>query len=654
MGRYHNDSVDFDDLDIGISVMEELDPEPGAKSGSVYAREFVVGVVLVLAVLAFAGWQWWQTEFRQSNYRLGEQAARRYDWDEARDRFSIAEGYRDADKRAEAASNRVQERDEHYSLALEHFNSRRWAAALKELRTVREVQPGYRDLASMEQQAEQQVYKDALLGSVALRATADPPGLYYRTESAWVWLKGSDEYSLPWGQGTPDHVLYDAPIEGWVPPAPPDRPGRRNDPTSQRMDLEGRKLMVAALDAGGATLSSSDLPFNLDDFSWFEWNHEGVWGIRYSDGFIRPDLEPGPVRDRIDNIQQITYHAFGTKIMRSTNPTYYGMNVAFMGYNPDGDGLLVANWTRHEDGTFTTALYLNSLTKGENKLLYNYDGGFVNARFSEDSRYVFLTTYKPTGDLLEDHALLMIDTTGAEPVRSLLEQKGLKAPGGYTPGDEPYMAARLLPDGLFGGNVLLTQWVAYTNYISVLDPAGLQPTQAVGIGGNGRILWDVVSTQGPDLVLLGTGSVDVSPTPLSERQTLFDLRLRAGESSVVGRQTIAPSSRLGPIQRRGSELVYLVYNYTDLGQPSTVELYGVSLTDPAPNHSPPRLLHRYEFPRSLDKRQPAGSGFRFTFGPGMFAYLDGTTIRAVTYDGQTSLPLEDDVTELFSLESAAP
>ncbi|HEX8599225.1 MAG TPA: hypothetical protein VF952_12000 [Chloroflexia bacterium] len=661
MSRYRNDGDSFDNLedfeDIGISVMEELDPEPQPKSGSLYAREFVIGMLLVLGVLAFAGMQWWQTEYRQSNYRLGEQAARQFDWDEASARFSAAEDYRDAGKRAEAAANRVRERDEHYNLAVEHFNSQRWAAALKELRAVKEVQPGYRDVASMEEQAEGKVYSEALLGSIVMRPKADPPGLYYRAESGWVWLEDSDEQSLPWGQGTPEHILYDAPVEDWVPPAQPSRHPNPSDLDEHRRSIAGRKLMVATFDTGGNALGVNyrELPFNLSDYDWFEWNREGVWGIRLWD--VRSSgeeaqvtVDPSPVRQKIRNIQQITYHAFGSKIMRSTNPTYYGMNVALMEYNRNGDELLVANWTRHEDGTFTVALYLNSLTKGENKLLYNHQGGFVNASFSDEGRYVFLTTYNSAGNMLEDHMLIMIDKSGVDPARVVMQQNAVKAINGVLVDSLQYMKARLLEDGPFAGKMLLTQWISFTNYVSVADLDGPHAVHAeASITGNGRIWWDVVSTAGPDLVLWGIGSVNTVSPPFPAQQTLVGVRISPGKSSVVARQAIARTTSLALLRQRASELIYLIRNHDRRAQPRAVELYAVPLSDLESGNIPARLLHRHEYLGDIDQRPLPSDGFSFNLGPGMFAYLDQTTLRAVTYDGQVNLPLESDVTHLFDL-----
>lgn len=661
MTRYRTaseDSDNFDDFeDIGISVMEELDPEPQPKPGSVYAREFIVGVLLVLAVLVFAGWQWWQTEVRQSNYKLGDRAAQQFDWDEAHDRFKVAEGYRDADKRAQAAYRRIQERDRYYRLAVDHFNNERWAAALQQLRIVKEVQPNYRDLAWMMERAEEQVYSSALRGAVVLRAKADPPGLYYRGQTDWVWLEGSDEHSLTWGQGTKGRVLYDAPIEGWVPAGGSNRPTNRRDPDPSQRNFDGRRLMMAVLETGGgdATLASSELPFELDDFSWFEWHHEGIWNIRYTNGGVTRAQGPIPVRQKIDYIEQLTYHAFGTKIMRSTNPTFFGMNVALMNFNQNGDSLLVANWTRHPDGTFTTALYLNSLTNGENRLLYNYDGGFISAEFSSDGRYVFLATYKPVTSTMEDRTLLMIDTTGVKPQRVLLDQRGVII-GSVTGVDgEDSIYAQLLEGGPMSGKVFLTHWISGTNYITALDPEGEGPVPPmVSIPGTSRIWWTAAASEGRDTVFWGIGSMNLEESRLPPRKALLVVTIAPGRPPVVAQMNIESMHNVEFVQQQGSDLYFLFYDYGPPGKSRVVELSSVSLLEAGQGRLERKPLRSYNTRVKGSNTSFFELDFKFNFGPGMFAYLDDTNLRATTYDGEIDLPLDSDVAELFSLTAVAP
>jgi hypothetical protein len=331
------------------------------------------------------------------------------------------------------------------------------------------------------------------------------------------------------------------------------------------------------------------------------------------------------------------------------------MNVALLSYNRNGDDLLLANWTRHDDGTFTTDLYLNSLTNGENKLLYSYDGGFAGATFSVDGRYVFLTTYKPSGDALEDRLHLLIDTTGARPPRVLLQQLGLRTTNEYYMINELITDAQLLEGGPLPGKLFFTYWMSSTNYISMLDPDGPGLAQPLaGVKGLGRIGWTAASTGGPDLVLWGIGHTGVRTAIMPAREALVVVTIPPGGPPVVARMDIGEMSNVAMIEQRGTNLVYLVYGYTREGQLKQAELRSVPLSGVEQGRLESTLLRTYTYPSRSRGRYDFDEDSRFSFGPGMLAYLDGSTLRAVTYDGQTDLALESDVQALFNLGAAEP
>ena len=58
------------------------------------------------------------------------------------------------------------------------------------------IQPAYKDVDALAAQAEDQVLTDALSGTIVMRQQANPPGLYYRGPAGWVWLQGSDKWSV--------------------------------------------------------------------------------------------------------------------------------------------------------------------------------------------------------------------------------------------------------------------------------------------------------------------------------------------------------------------------------------------------------------------------------------------------------------------------
>src|SRR5262245_11365229 len=178
--------------DHDVSVTEDLDPEPPSRDLRV--RELMLGVLLLLAVLAWGGWQSWQQWSMEKSYRAGLQAEEQRDWDRARQYYAAASGFRDAASRSAEAARLIETRDRRYSEAVAAAGDERWPEALRAAQAVRDVQPGYRDTDQMGSEAERQVYRLALSGTIALRTEAAPPGLYYRTGDDWVWLEGSD----PW------------------------------------------------------------------------------------------------------------------------------------------------------------------------------------------------------------------------------------------------------------------------------------------------------------------------------------------------------------------------------------------------------------------------------------------------------------------------
>src|SRR3954454_7629307 len=104
--------------DEPISIIENLDPEPSTKGGGRQWWEITLGLALLVAVLAFAGWQWLWQDAQQSSYAGGIAAAARHDWEAAQAQFSFASGYHDADKRAQQAADMISQRDSQYHIAL--------------------------------------------------------------------------------------------------------------------------------------------------------------------------------------------------------------------------------------------------------------------------------------------------------------------------------------------------------------------------------------------------------------------------------------------------------------------------------------------------------------------------------------------------------
>jgi hypothetical protein len=181
----------FDEL---ISEVEDLDPEPPPK-GRAWLRELVLGMVLLVGVLGFAGWQWWRTEYLQQNYAAGRAALATYNWEQAAAHLSAASGYLDADDLIKMVREKAAERDRLYTAATHAMESQSYIGALENLQKLQSLQPGYKDTSAMRNAATIEVYREALSGTVAMRLNAKQPGLYYRSGDAWFYLVGSDKRS---------------------------------------------------------------------------------------------------------------------------------------------------------------------------------------------------------------------------------------------------------------------------------------------------------------------------------------------------------------------------------------------------------------------------------------------------------------------------
>ncbi len=260
--------------DETMSVIEDLDPEPPPKR-SARTWEVIVGMVLLVAVLGFAGWEWVHQNQQQNNYREGTDAMRPVRTGmSAQAHFAAASGYLDADKQAQAVATKITQRDDQYRIATSRSNSGDWIACLKAIQQVEAIEPGYKDLAQIEKKATGQIYRGAMSGTVALRLDANPSGLYYYGANGWVWLPKSDRYSKVQGAGVSDWLLYDVPGPEWVQPAPP-------TPTTSSSQLTSPQLAKRLLTAAKMPDLSKTVTLSIDpeQYYYFGWGENGLWGF---------------------------------------------------------------------------------------------------------------------------------------------------------------------------------------------------------------------------------------------------------------------------------------------------------------------------------------------------------------------------------------
>jgi hypothetical protein len=253
---------------LELSVIEEIDPESPSKGGWFTAwRESLMGLLILVGVLVWAGWQWFDTERKTGSYQAASQAMSARDWDTAWTGFKNASGYRDADQRAQDAAKLIADRNRHYSLAVEHLARKEGIGAVLEIEQVERIQPHYSDTLHLEEQARRYAYDNALQGAIVQRNSVQYPGLYYRVNGKWLRLEGSDPLSQVRSTSCEGRVVYDAPD-----PADFVRPIAKS---------QTRKLILATLPQPGSTSTPTytQLAYNAGNDDVFRCESSGVWAF---------------------------------------------------------------------------------------------------------------------------------------------------------------------------------------------------------------------------------------------------------------------------------------------------------------------------------------------------------------------------------------
>jgi hypothetical protein len=436
--------------DISTS-WEDLDPEPPRREGLGQRRELILGLVLLLAVVGWAGWQWQSQARDESEYSLGSQAVAANRLDEAEAHFAGISGYKDAGSRAQEVARKIAQRDDQYRQATSATNSQRWLAAYLAAQQVIALEPGYRDTQSMLDQATEHIYTQAISNTVVSRMDASPPGLYYRNGDKWVWLDQSNALSQVRGIGPPGHMVYD------VPGANQSRASGLDRSTT----LQDSQLMLATFTTDGVSFQ----PLSLDpsQYDFFIWGDRGLWGLKSQiDDASRANYVSRPNFGGYD----ITYEAYGSRTLAPMAPK--GSGWAIMDLAPDGRHILLSDIGDYSDNNPVTQLYAADGDGTNLHFLYTYIGGFFRALFSPDSKYVLINTFFNLGfdTPVETQAVTLLDVSGQhDPLK--LAQTDVRID--HTTYGHPVYSVSFVQSGKYKGDVLLVQWGTYTS-ISVIDP----------------------------------------------------------------------------------------------------------------------------------------------------------------------------------------
>ena len=629
-----------------ISIMEELDPEPEPQGRS-YAREFVLGALLLLVVVTWAGWQSWQQEMHRASYREAEQAVSAQDWDIAYDRFRAAADYRDAPGRAQQIASLITDRDKHYRAATTAISDKRWAAALKELQAVRSLQPRYWDVASLYDRVEGEVYSNALGGAIALRTGAEPPGLYYRADSGWVWLDGSDRWSHVLS-ASDDAAVYDVPGEGWQPglPTPTPVPANRQPP-SGRPELQGRRLKVATLNGSGVTVRDS----TLDPAFYTTYFPAGdrIIAGRYNErvGTFIHAVRTGYNGWWLD----YEYPEQGRPV--SATLSLGSADETVLDFSLRNDLYLVAVSSGISIRSSEIELFLGM--KGEDgsqtrRPIYSHVGQLGGGQISQDGRYALLTTITPTNNpVVETQSALLFDLIAQTPPYTLTTHMvPVDTVGSYVSFDT-WVKGAFLHEGEYAGQVLLVEGNGREVTVSLIDPAKPETRTTVVQTTGTTNIFAVAEKPGSSEVWLA-GQAIQDNTPLEPRKSARMLFIRLTPTGEPG-QISVPQSDIGFMQSFGSYGGYLLYAQEDsgnIGMGVSVSTVPNSLLERGQEVAPTEVYSgTIMFPTGIRSTGYSSQDASWYPGQGLLAYTENGSLYVRDYDGSNEVKLEPSVVQVI-------
>jgi hypothetical protein len=532
-----------------ISVVEDLDPEPRGSEKRRRLGELALGLVLLLGVLGWGGWQWWRDTTMQSAYRAGSEAAERRDWDAARDAFRQASGYRDADSRAADAARLVAGRDSRYDAAVRAMAGGNALEALEATSQVRLIQPDYRDVESLHERALQTAINNALTGTAMSGLAPVTPlraGLYVGLDNGSTRLEGSDVSSLVRAgtvDGSAGCALYDSPSPG------------------------GRSLRLACVEGGQVRTEPLDPGVQPDDFDRYVAGTTGAWGLTV--GAAATPVYQGTDTQEIERRRRLQGTYIGYDV------TYLPANGRAVAYFPpdrdwivmalgDRGRMLLARSFESDHGTSGMRLYLArpGVAPG---ILYEQEGGYISAYLGPDERYALVTSYVPLAGTGEEHRLVLINTSTGQ-------SKVLASKATYIKGADSVqlIGGAFIRGGPLDGKVVAARW-AFEGELALYDPerpdeplaalpvSGYPASRVYAAGspeGLAVVGWEIASggDRGPSAVRLavlrpGRESTLVDGT-ISDGETLWSVAMRGDNVVYVNLRTGYPVNRRGPVRVR--------------------------------------------------------------------------------------------------------
>ncbi len=621
-----------------FAPIEDLDPEPQARVARGHRQEWIVGLVLVLAIAGFASGQWWLQQAQRTHYQAGVAAAARYDWPAAATAYNAAGSYEDAAARAKEAAGLAAERDQKYAQATQAIAGGDWPAAFAALQRVTAITPGYRDTATLLPRAEAETIPLALTGTIVLRGDAQPPGLYTYAAGGWQYLPGSDAHSQALAACPDGSILYDAADPAATPapaiPAPDGGPAR-----SPR--FAGRRLLSGV---PGAPAPRRILILNPAGYDAFHCTATGVWALEpnTTDSSGNGSGYGGDSVPLLPTTLTTVYQAFDRPALLT--PRLPGAGWRVLALAPDGSRLLAAQVNGTDLQTAQVQLALIALDGSVEPLPKFEPGPLLAATFSPDSRYLVLTLLA-----IEDGSLGRRDTFLVYAQRVPLQWDDVfllgsmmvdwQSPAGRLAGADPFLL-----HGPQQGNIVVSTSASDTS-ATLTDPSNLRSPFGWIRMGNG---------------LAGLRFSNSSPTDAGVILDWLD-PARAGDGSpsflayidptghvTQAQPAVAPNLDLWYAWLRGSSVVYETRadDSNRLGSTYTLSAQSlVSLSDPAAQ--PATVFTGTLGVRPYPAADPTA---RVYLGPGLLTYVTPSgQLRARGYTGDVDVLLDGDVQAIYPL-----
>lgn len=361
-----------------------------------------------------------------------------------------------------------------------------WLSVLRDAREMGKLQPGYKDVDALEEEAIDGVYGGILSGTITLRVHAAPVGLYLRTGDAWKYLKDSDLYSVVQVAPRDGEFVYDVPDPGWVPA------GQPNGSLSGESNMRGRHL-VRGVYKGGGEFSYMDLTLDPSQYTSLQASKGGLWGIHYGNGGVAfYDPSTAVVRTYFFNCE-VAYQPYndGT-IGYAPLPPTSGEKKQIVALDEHSNRYLMAEW--NESGpqksiSYTTVdVYLMTAGSNVKRLIYSKaGGGIVNAQFDASGRYILIHTFDAHG-VYEDEiqSIVLVDleagrtVTQGDPIAKATKvREATLSPSNYAT-QQSWLGAAFVPEGAYAGDIVLTEYRYSSSLVKVIDP-GVAATGEAGV-----------------------------------------------------------------------------------------------------------------------------------------------------------------------------